>query len=43
MELLHVDDRRKGSYREEWWSYCMQMTERRGVAEKSGGMAGSIR
>ena len=29
MELLHAYDRKKGSYREEWWSYCMQMTERR--------------
>ena len=27
MELLHADDRKKGSYRDEWWSYCMQMIE----------------
>ena len=27
MELLHADDRKKGSYREEWWSYCMHMIE----------------
>ena len=37
VELLHADDRQKGRYREEWWSYCMQMTERRGDTEKSGG------
>ena len=27
MELLYADDRKKGSYREEWWSYCMHMIE----------------
>ena len=27
VELLYADDRKKGSYREEWWSYCMHMIE----------------